>query len=187
MYVLPVITPPGMKAGIEATVKITPTVLNKKNEETQMEVNEPPSSSSSSRPPVQPPHAAQPKDYISPGQADKAGIRLWAHEMLCVHPFGSATVFEQCGNSYVLKLKAVLDTMTQSLRINEDGYTTMFAERLKATKDAKTTLAQAKALHEQAVAANAKQSDLVAELAKAKEATVKYKDENEFLKFSGTN
>ncbi len=72
--------------------------------------------------------------------------------------------------------------MTQSLRIKENGYSSMYAEHLKATKDAKATLEPTEALHDQAVAANAKQSELVDELAKVKESNMKYKKENEFLK-----
>ncbi len=50
---------------------------------------------------------------------------------------GQASEFEQWGNSYAIQFKAVLDAMTQSLKIKEDGYNDMFVEWLKAIKDAK--------------------------------------------------
>ncbi len=58
----------------------------------------------------------------------------------------------------------------------------MFAEWLKAVKDAKATLAQAQTLLDKATVANAQHARMVAELAKAKEGNLKYKKENEFLK-----
>ncbi len=58
----------------------------------------------------------------------------------------------------------------------------MFAEWLKAAKDAKATLAVAQALYNTATAANDKHGETVAELAKAREGNFKYKEVNEFLK-----
>ncbi len=63
--------------GYHTTIKSTPTVLKKRCEETQMEVDETTSSSASSRPPIPLRQAAKSKDHTSPGQADEAGMRLW--------------------------------------------------------------------------------------------------------------
>ncbi len=71
--------------------------------------------------------------------------------------------------------------MTQSLRINKESYNNMFAEWLKAVKDAKASLDQAQALLEMVTTANGQHTEMF-ELVKAKECNLKYKEENKFLK-----
>ncbi len=182
MYVPTTLTPPGQKAGVVATVKSNPTVLTKKkSEETQMEVDVQTPTTSSGRTPV--PIAAKANDLKLPNLADEEGMRQWTHDMLCGHPGGRATEFEQWGNSYVIQLKAVLDTMAQSLRIKEEGYNNMFTEWMKATKDAKDNLAKAQAVLDNAKTEKAKHAKTVAELVKARKGNLEYKKENDFLKY----
>ncbi len=74
--------------------------------ETQMEVDEPIPSTSTGGLTMSASKHDKPKDYISPSQANEAGIRQWAHEMLCGHPGSRATAFEQLVNSYAIQFKA---------------------------------------------------------------------------------
>ncbi len=133
--------PPRMKAGVGAVIR---TASNRN--ETQMETDEPilQSQSPIERHHVPAPSAAKLKDYISPSQADEAGMRKWKDDMLCQHPGGHATSFEQWGNSYVTQSKTVIDTMTQLLRIKEDAYSNMFNERAKKITETNQTFETSK-------------------------------------------
>ncbi len=134
MHVPPPFIPPGSKAGVGAVIKDTSTVLTRV--ETKMETNEQISSTSVGRPRVPLPTPAKPIDYVAPSQADKAGMRRWANDMLSGHPGGRATSFEQWGNSYVTQIKTVVDMMIQSLRIKEEAYSNMFNEHAKECTEA---------------------------------------------------
>ncbi|MBL0686800.1 MAG: hypothetical protein JJV94_03120 [Sulfurospirillum sp.] len=116
---------------------------------------------------------------------DEAGMRQWTHDMLSGHPGGQASVFEEWSNSYALHFKSVLDTMSQSLRIKEDGQTKMFAEKCQAIKDAKinkATLAKVQEVIKNAEAEKLKHEEPVKELNKVKIGNLKYKTDNKFLK-----
>ncbi len=56
--------------------------------------------------------------------------------MLKGHPGGHATTWEQWAVHNTNKFKGVVDAMTQSLRIKEDYYSKMFAEKEKVVKGA---------------------------------------------------
>ncbi len=71
-----------------------------------MEVDEPIPSTITGGLTMSAPKPDKPKDSISPSQANEAGIRQWANEMLCGHPGDRATAFEQWGNSYAIQFKA---------------------------------------------------------------------------------
>ncbi len=102
-------------------VKIKSSSSGMRNEEAALETDTPQASSVQHRPPVPAPQPATPKDK-EPCMVDKAGMRKWPNDMLKSHPDGQATTWEQWSNSLALQFKGVMDTMSQSLRIKEDGY-----------------------------------------------------------------
>ncbi len=57
--------------------------------------------------------------------------------MLKGYPGGCATTWEQWGNSFSNQFKCVIDTMPQSLRMKEDSYIQIFAEKEKALERVK--------------------------------------------------
>ncbi len=66
--------------------------------------------------------------------------------MLKGHSGGRASEWEQWGNSFALQFKGVVDTMSQSLRIKEDSYINMFAEKERVLKESKGNLDKIKTL-----------------------------------------
>ncbi len=150
-----------------------------------METIEPISSTSIRRPRVPPPTPAKPVYYVAPTQADEAGMRRWANDMLSGHPGGHATSFEQWGNSYVTQFKTVVDMMIQSLRIKEEAYSNIFNECAKecteVEKSRRETLEEAQHLLDKAKTASAN-SEAAAEMIKYNESNRTLKVEADFLK-----
>ncbi len=70
-----------------------------------------------------------------PHLVDKAGMKKWSNDMLKGHLGGRASTWEQWGNSFALQFKGAMDTMSQSLRIKEDLYINMFAEKERVLRD----------------------------------------------------
>ncbi len=68
--------------------------------------------------------------------------------MLKGHPGGRASTWEQWGNSFMFQFKGATDTMSQSLRIKEDLYINMFAEKERILKESKGNLDKIKVLEQ---------------------------------------
>ncbi len=66
--------------------------------------------------------------------------------MLKGHPGGRAYTLEQWSNSFTLQLKGAMNTMSHSLRIKEDSYSKMFAEKERIAKESKSHLERIKVL-----------------------------------------
>ncbi len=128
------------------------------------------------------PTPAKSKDYISPSQADEAGMRKWKDDMLSGHPSGCATSLEQWGNSYVTQFKTIIDTMTQSLRIKEDTYGNMFSELAKMVRETKESLENSQCLVDEANVRADKNDDSFTLLISSDCAERKLEAENKFLK-----
>ncbi len=100
------------------------------------------------RPPVPQPHQPRQRDSNEPNLVNEAGMRKWSNDMLKGHPGGRVFTWEQCGNSFTLQFKGAMDTMSHSLRIKEDSYIKMFAEKERIPRESKDNLDKIK-IHEQ--------------------------------------
>ncbi len=83
------------------------------------------------KPPVPSPCQPRQRNSNEPNLVDEAGVKKWSNNMLKGHPCGRASTWEQRGNSFSLQFKGAMDTMSHSLRIKEDSYIKMFAEKRK--------------------------------------------------------
>ncbi len=64
------------------------------------------------------------------------------------HPGGWASTLEQWSNSFTLQFKGAMNTMSHSLRIKEDSYSKMFAEKERIVKESKSHLERIKVLEQ---------------------------------------
>ncbi len=125
MFVPPPFKPPGKKESEGAISKSSSTIVRT---ETSMETDAV-AAPEVCMPPVPQPRQSRQCDSNEPNLVDEAGMRKWSNDMLKGHPGGRASTWEQWGNSFTLQLKEAMDTMSHSLRIKEDSYIKMFAEK----------------------------------------------------------
>ncbi len=90
-------------------------------------------------------------------------MKKWCNDMLKGHPGVHATTWEQSSNSLALQFKGAMDTMSQSLRIKEEAYATMFQCKEKALREFKGNIKKIKDIEEQ-VASQTKSDDKVKKL-----------------------
>ncbi len=144
LFVPPPFKPLGKKESEGAITKSSSTVVRT---ETSMETDAV-AASEVRRPPVLPPHQARQRDSTEPHLVEEAGMRKWSNDMLKGHPGGRASNWEQWGNSFTQQFKGAMDTMSPSLRIKEDSYIKMFAEKERITKESKGNLDKIKILEQ---------------------------------------
>ncbi len=80
------------------------------------------------------------RDSNEPNLVNKAGLRKWSNDMLKGHPGGRASTWEQWDNSFTIQFKGAMDTISHSLRIKEDSYIKMFAEKERIARESKGNL-----------------------------------------------
>ncbi len=139
----PPFTPLGNKAGEGANAKSSSTVART---ETSMETDAVAAPEVHRRPPVPQPHPALQKEDNEPHIVDEAGMSKWSNDMLKGHLGGRASSCEQWGNSFALQFKRAIDTMSHLLRIKEDSYVNMFADKERVLKESNENLEKIKTL-----------------------------------------
>ncbi len=100
------------------------------------------------------PTAAKAKMINVPVMVEEAGLTIWSDIMLNAQSGGRATNWEQWANSFSGQFKCFVDTITQSLRIKEDSYIKIFAEKEKVAKNHRLALEKIKQLEKEAEEAN---------------------------------
>ncbi len=100
------------------------------------------------KPPVPSPCQPRQHDSNEPNLVDEAGMKKWSNDMLKGHPGGRASTWEQWGNSFTPQFKGAMDTMSHLLRIKEDFYIKMFAEKERIARESKAHSDKVKILEE---------------------------------------
>ncbi len=129
MTVSPPFVPLGSMVSVGAKNKASSTVIATTQQDTLVETDASTAPEVPARTAVPAPIAAKAKVINVPVMVEEGGLTMWSDMMLKGHPGGSATNWEQWANSFSGQFKCVIDTITQSLRIKEDSYIKMFAEK----------------------------------------------------------
>ncbi len=144
MFVPPPFKPQGKKESEGAIPKSSSTVVRT---ETSIETDAI-AAPEVCRPPVPQPRQPREHDSNEPNLVDEAGMSKWSNDMLKGHPGGRASTWEQWGNSFTLQFKGAMDTMSHSLRIKEDSYIKMFAEKEKFVRESNGNIDKIKILEQ---------------------------------------
>ncbi len=126
--------------GVGARNKYSSTVIVTTQQDTPMETDASTAPEVPVRPPMLTPTAAKAKMINVPVIVEEAGFTIFVRLMLKGHTGGHATNWEQWANSYTDQFKCISQTMAQSLRIREDLYIKMFAEKENVTKNHRLAL-----------------------------------------------
>ncbi len=136
--------PPGKKDSEAAISKSSSTVARTENSMETDAVAAP----EVHRSPVQQPCQSRQCDSNEPNLVDEARVRKWSNGMLKGHLGANASTWELRGNSFTLQFKGAMDTMSHSLRIKEDSYIKMFAEKERIARESKGNLDKIKVFEE---------------------------------------